>query len=239
LDFAGGWNLPRLLRELNSLDGLGWVRILYLHPDSLDQELLLAAEECDRVCAYLDMPVQHASDRVLERMGRPTRRADLERVLKLAKLSPKRFALRTTVMLGFPGETDGEFRELVGFVKAWEFDHLGAFCYSREEGTPAARFPDQVDEVIGRERRSEIMELQAEISLKKNRAEIGRTVSVLADELRKDGLLVARTERQAPEVDGVTLVSDAAAVPGQFLQVRITDAGAYDLAAVAQAEGMR
>jgi ribosomal protein S12 methylthiotransferase len=236
-DLDGDWTLPRLLRELNSLDGVGWVRILYLHPDSMDRELLQAAEECDKVCAYLDMPIQHASDRILKRMNRPTSRRDLDRVLKMARLSPKGFALRTTLMLGFPGETDEEFQELVSFVKTWEFDHLGAFCYSREEGTPAASYLDQVEEAVGRARRSEIMELQAEISLKKNRAAIGRSVNVLADEVRKDGLLAARTERQAPEVDGITLVSEAKAEPGRFLSVRITDAGPYDLAAVALTEG--
>jgi ribosomal protein S12 methylthiotransferase len=235
-DSRSEWTLPRLLRELNRLDGIGWVRILYLHPDSLNQDLLEAAEECDKVCAYLDMPVQHASDRVLKRMRRPTSKRDLERALKLAKLSPKDLALRTTVMLGFPGETDADFQELMDFVKTWEFDHLGAFCYSREEGTDAACYPDQVDTAVALARRSELMEAQAKISLKRNKAEVGRTAKVLVDEMREDALVSARTERQAPEIDGVTLVADAETSPGGFLRVKITDAGPYDLAAVALAE---
>lgn len=236
-DLGTGWDLPRLLRELNKVDGAEWVRVLYLHPASLSRRLLEAAEECDRVCAYLDVPIQHASDEILTRMNRPTSRRDLDRVLKAAKLSPKGFALRTTVMLGFPGETDGDFRELMSFVRTWEFDHLGAFCYSREDGTPASRYPEQVKESLALERRSKIMETQAKISFKKNKAAIGRIEKVLVDDVREDGLLTARTERQAPEIDGVTLVAGAELRPGGFARVRITDAGPYDLAAVASAEG--
>jgi ribosomal protein S12 methylthiotransferase len=237
-DLREGWTLPLLLRELQRLDGIRWVRILYLHPASLDRELLRAAEECDKVCAYLDMPVQHASDRILERMNRPTSKRDLERVLEMAKLSPKRFALRSTVMVGFPGETHADFRELMEFVEAWEFDHLGAFCYSRERGTPAACYSDQVEGAVALERRSEIMELQAGISLKKNKAAIGRLVEVMIDGVRADGLLAGRTQRQAPEVDGVTLVSGREADPGEFVRARITGAEPYDLVAEVSPEGM-
>ena len=235
-DLGIGWDTARLLRELNKVDGAEWLRILYLHPASLSRELVEAAEECDKVCAYLDVPIQHAADDVLKRMNRPTSRRDLERALRAVKLSPKGFALRTTVMLGFPGETDADFRELMGFVRTWEFDHLGAFCYSREYGTPAARYPDQVEESVVLERRSEIMETQAKISLKRNMAAVGRTERVLVDEVGEDGVLASRTERQAPEIDGITLVAGSERGPGEFARVRITDAGPYDLAAVASAE---
>jgi ribosomal protein S12 methylthiotransferase len=236
-DLGDGWNPSRLLGELETTAGLKRLRMLYVHPASVTEELLLAAEESEKVCAYLDVPVQHASDRILAAMNRPTTKRDLERVLEMIKLSPKGFALRTTVMVGFPGETDAEFRELAEFVERWEFDHLGAFCYSREEGTAAAGYPDQIEEEIAVERRCEIMKLQAKISLKKNKASIGRLVDVMADGTRGDGLTSARTDRQAPEVDGVTLVSGATPRPGEFLRVRITDAGVYDLKAVASEEG--
>lgn len=228
-DMGEGWNLARLLRELNGASGVRWIRMLYVHPASVNRDLVAAAEECERVCSYIDMPIQHASSRVLTRMNRPTTRGDLERVLKMLKTSPKRFAIRTTVMVGFPGETDSDFEELRSFVKEWEFDHLGAFCYSPEGGTDAAGFSAQLDVAAKEDRRSEIMQLQSEISLKKNKAMVGSVAEVLVDVKRDDGLLQARTERQAPQVDGLTLVSGSGAARGEFLTVLLTGADVYDL----------
>lgn len=231
VDSREGWDLVRLLVELNHIEELEWIRLLYVHPASVDRRLVDAVESCERVCSYIDVPVQHASDRILSRMNRPTSRADLESALRLLKSSSKNFALRTTVMLGFPGETEDDFRELVSFIKEWEFDHLGAFCYSPEAGTQAAGYSDRIDAEVAEERMSEIMMIQSEISLKKNKAAVGSRVVVLVDGVGSDGALVARTQRQAPLVDGVTLVAGAGpeASPGRFLTVRVTGAGAYDL----------
>jgi ribosomal protein S12 methylthiotransferase len=233
----GGWDLARLIAELDGVEGLRWIRLLYVHPASIDRRLVEAAESCEKVCSYIDVPVQHASDRVLSRMNRPTSRADLERALGLLKSSRKDFALRTTVMVGFPGETDDDFGELVSFVKEWEFDHLGAFCYSPEVGTKAAEYSDRVGAQRAEERMSEIMTIQSEISLKKNRAAVGGRAVVLVDEVGGDGVSVARTARQAPLIDGVTLV-EGAAVPGRFLTVLLTGAEEYDLHARPCGEGL-
>ncbi len=237
-DVDGRWSLTGLLSELNSLPGLGWIRLMYVHPCSVNDRLIATIEECDKVCAYMDVPIQHASDRVLSAMNRPTSKKNIERVLRSLKDSPKDFALRTTVMVGFPGETQSDFEELKAFVSEWEFDHLGAFCYSPEGGTKAASYPAQVDDAVTANRRSEIMEAQAKISLKKNRAVIGSAAEVLVDEISGDGGLPSRTRRQAPGVDGITLVSGAAAGPGELLTVSILDADEYDLYA-APAAGRR
>jgi ribosomal protein S12 methylthiotransferase len=230
-DSPEGCDLARLIAELDGVEGARWIRLLYVHPASVDRRLVEAAEECEKVCSYIDVPVQHASDRVLSRMNRPTSRADLERALGLLKSSPKDFALRTTVMVGFPGETEDDFRELVSFIEEWEFDHLGAFCYSPEVGTRAASYPDRVEARKAEERMSEIMSIQSEISLKKNRAAVGTRTVVLVDEVGDEGVSVARTGRQAPHIDGVTLVTGAAVAPGRFLKVVVTGAQAYDLQA--------
>jgi ribosomal protein S12 methylthiotransferase len=235
-DKGDGWNLARLLRELNALSGVEWIRMMYVHPSSFDRELLDSAEDNEKVCAYIDLPIQHASDGVLERMNRPGGREGLERVLKLVKESPKGFAVRTTVMVGFPGETESDFAELLSFVKEWEFDHLGAFCYSPEGGTDASGYAFQVDEAVKEDRRSRIMELQAGISLRKNMEAVASRLKVHADERLDDGRLVARTERQAPQVDGCTIVSGSDAAPGKYAVVRITSADTYDLHAVSVTE---
>jgi len=231
-DLGGEWTLARLIRELDALDGVRWIRMLYVHPASVCRELVAAAEECEKVCAYIDLPVQHASDPVLSRMNRPTTRADIERALGLIRSSPKEFAIRTTVMVGFPGEKPEDFEELKLFLKEWEFDHLGAFCYSAEFGTAAAAFPDQLPEEVKEDRREEIMRLQSDISYNRNVAVLGQEAEVLVDGVVENGLLAARTERQAPEVDGVTLVRGGGS-PGEYMRVRFTEASEYDLAAVA------
>lgn len=227
-----GRNLAGLLRELNRVPGVEWIRMMYVHPASVDPGLVEAAEDCERVCAYIDLPVQHASDAVLSRMNRPGGRKGLERVLALVKGSSKGFAIRTTVMVGFPGETDADFADLVSFVKEWEFDHLGAFCYSPEGGTDASGFPSQIDEAVKEDRKSKIMRLQAEISLKRNKEVVGSIAEVLVDERLDDGRLEARSERQAPQIDGCTFVSGSSAGPGEFLRVRIASSDTYDLHAV-------
>jgi ribosomal protein S12 methylthiotransferase len=229
---GAGWSLAGLLRELNGVRGVEWIRMMYVHPGSVAEPLIEAAEECEKVCAYIDLPIQHAADGVLSRMNRPTGRADLERVMKMLKASPKEFAVRTTVMVGFPGETPSDFNDLMSFVKEWEFDHLGAFCYSPEGGTDASGYPSQVGGAVKEDRKSKIMQLQAEISLKKNSEKVNSVLDVLVDEGLGEGRLAARTERQAPQVDGCTLVSGSIARPGEFVSVRITGSDVYDLHAV-------
>jgi len=227
-----GGSLAGLLRELNRVPGVEWIRMMYVHPGSVDDDLIRSAEECEKVCAYIDLPIQHAADGVLSRMNRPTGRADLDRVMKMLRASPKEFALRTTVMVGIPGETDSDFADLMSFVTEWEFDHLGAFCYSPEVGTEACAFSSQVEGDVKEDRKSKIMQLQAEISHKKNSERVHSVLDVLIDEGLGDGRLAARTERQAPQVDGCTVVSGSGARPGELIRVKITGSDTYDLHAV-------
>jgi len=227
-DLGSQWDLPRLLETLAGVEGVNWIRMLYVHPASVNERLVKTAEDCGKVCAYIDVPVQHASDRILSRMERPTTRRDLERVMSLLRSSAKSFAVRTTVMVGFPGERREDFEELMEFLRAWEFDHLGAFCYSAELGTKAAEYPDRVDTRVSRERRLELMELQRSISRKRNSSRLGERTTVVVDAVGDAGLLVGRTQRQAPDIDGVTLVRGGGR-PGEYLSVEITGAGDYDL----------
>ncbi|MDD5225408.1 MAG: 30S ribosomal protein S12 methylthiotransferase RimO [bacterium] len=229
-DRKDGTGLTGLLEMLDKVPGLKWIRILYAHPRGLTGELIAAMAGAEKVVPYLDVPVQHASDRILKAMGRGMTGKEIRRrLLQLRKRIPG-IALRTTLMVGFPGETAQDFRGLLDFIREVEFDHLGAFGYFPEEGTPAARLPGQVPEKLKEERKAELLSLQAEISRSRNESRIGREYEVLIEVFDPDQkITIARTPGQAPEIDGITKIYRDDLLPGSFPRVRIAEALVYDL----------
>lgn len=228
--WEGGYGLPQLLRDLDALPGEFRIRPLYLYPGAIGGPLLDAIAGLDKVCAYVDMPVQHASRAVLRRMGRAGSASSYLALVRRIRRRIPDVALRTTVIVGFPGETEREFGELLDFVEQAEFDRLGAFQYSREEGTRAAALKPRVPERTKRERYDRLMRVQADISRVRNELWVGRTARVLIDEVHR-GYVLGRTEGQAPEIDGHTVVRRVPrrTRPGDFLMVRIEGADEYDL----------
>jgi ribosomal protein S12 methylthiotransferase len=224
--------LPRLLEKLGRIQGLRWIRLLYGHPASITPELVRAMAAEEKVCHYLDLPLQHIADPVLRRMGRKVTRKKIEALIGLLRAAMPDLALRTTFIVGFPGETAKDFGELRSFVREARFDHLGVFCYSPEEGTPAARLPGRVPEARAQERRHELMSLQRAISAAALKSRVGRELVVLAEgpAASKRYATQARSQYQAPEVDGVVLLKEA--VPaGTMLSVTVRRALTYDLVA--------
>ena len=231
-----GGDLYGMLRDLGSISGIEWVRLMYLHPSHIDPPSLLKLIDGRKIIPYLDLPVQHASDRILERMGRRYGRADLSRILSELRSGSPGLVLRTTVMAGFPGETGAEFAELLDFIGEQRFDHLGVFAWSAEKGTAAARLRGRVDGPTVQARLAEITDLQMEISQEKMRARIGKTLTVLVEgglpESERPAHGVWGTGRfygQAPEIDGLTYLSGRPAAAGSFAKARVTDAEAFDL----------
>src|ERR687893_1655902 len=227
--------LAHLLRELSRLDGVEWVRVMYTYPTHVSDLFLDVMAEEPKAVKYLDLPLQHASQNVLKLMRRGGNRASLERLIERVRQRVPGIGVRTTFITGFPGETEEDFNELLAFVKSVEFDRVGVFTYSDEEGTPAYDLPDKVDPKVAAKRRDRLMREQRRISLKRNRARIGETVRVLFEGAAKETELLwqGRLETQAPDIDGVVLINDApegfAPAPGDFVNVRITDAHEYDL----------
>jgi len=228
--------LARLLRELNVVDGLEWIRLLYLYPTTITSETLDAMAECDKVCKYIDLPLQHASADVLRRMRRPANRRAYEALLTRIRTRMPAVTLRTTFIVGFPGETEREFDELCGFVRETGFDHVGVFTYSHEEGTRAHAYADDVTPRIKRQRRDQLMSLQRERVERLQRARVGERVTVLLDGPSPEHPLVVqgRLAGQAPEIDPVVYLTDcdSTAYPaGRLIAAEITGATGYDLAA--------
>jgi ribosomal protein S12 methylthiotransferase len=222
--------LPALLKELCRVRGLEWIRLLYCHPAHLHADVLTLMASEQKLCRYLDIPLQHIADPVLKRMGRREKRARIEALVNRARKLIPGIALRTTFIVGFPGETDRDFNEMLDFVRETRFDNLGAFCYRAEEGTPAAKMPGTIPERVKRERFRELMVLQKQISREKNAALKGRQFRVLVDGIspRETYALQARTEFQAPEVDGVVFLNDDVTI-GEFATVTIQRSLTYDL----------
>jgi len=228
--------LAALLRELNGIDDLAWIRLLYLYPTTIRDDVLDAMDQCEKVCRYVDLPLQHASDRVLKRMGRPGTRAGYERLLARVRRRVPGVTLRTTLIVGFPGEEEGDVAELESFVRAVGFDHVGVFTYSHEEGTRAFGFADDVPARTKRARRNRLMRLQQQLVARRQRGRIGEVVTVMVDGVSPDHPLVlqGRLEGQAPEVDPVVYLTDcdpAAYQPGRLVEAAVTGARGYDLAA--------
>ncbi len=230
-DLYGEKSLHKLLKELCKVSGIQWIRILYCYPEEITDELIQVIKEEPKICHYLDLPIQHANDEILKRMGRRTSKQELiDIVTKLRKEIPD-ICLRTTLITGFPGETEEQHQELVEFVDEMEFDRLGVFTYSPEEDTPAATMPDQIDEEVKLERQAELMELQQEIAFDTAENMIGREMLVMIEgKIADEPAYVGRTYRDAPKVDGLIFVETGELLmSGDFAKVTVTGAEEYDL----------
>ncbi|MDD7770654.1 30S ribosomal protein S12 methylthiotransferase RimO [Suipraeoptans intestinalis] len=230
-DLYGERSLSKLLRELCKIEELRWIRILYCYPEELDEELIRTIREEEKVCPYLDLPIQHCNDEILKRMGRRTTRRQLEEIIEKLRREIPDIALRTTLITGFPGETEQQHEELMDFVDRMEFDRLGVFPYSPEEDTPAASMEGQVSDEVKERRRQELMELQQEIVFSGSEELIGRELSVMIEgKITEEDVYVGRTYRDTPNVDGMIFVhSDEAFVSGDFVTAKVTKATEYDL----------
>lgn len=230
-DLEGDIHLEDLLERLVHVQGLHWIRILYGHPHGISDRLLELVDGEEMICPYLDIPLQHINEKILQAMGRRCNGENPWQLIERIRARTQQVSLRTTVMVGFPGETDEIFDELYGFVKAVEFDHLGGFLYSPEEGTPAARLEPVVEEGVAKERLDAIMGLQAEISERKNQEMVGHIVSVLVEGVSAETrlLLKGRTATMAPDVDGQVLINKGEGVIGEIVPVCIEEAHTYDL----------
>lgn len=234
VDLYGSKKLPELLTKLSDIDGLEWIRLLYCYPEEITDELITVMAENPKICHYIDIPIQHSENEILRRMGRKTSREDIISLVSKLRSAMPDIAIRTTLISGFPGETQKLHDGLVDFVDECEFDRLGVFTYSPEEGTPAADYEDQVDGELAAKWRDEIMELQQEISYEKNQELIGSVQRVLIEGyLVEDDVYVGRTYRDAPGVDGIVFVSAPyELISGSFVDVKITEANEYDLTGV-------
>ncbi len=230
-DLNAGAALEGLIKELTALDGLQWIRLLYAYPDGINDALIRLIRDEEKVCKYLDIPLQHISDPVLKRMNRRSSEAEIRSLIATLRDEIPGIALRTSLIVGFPGETDDDFKKLLHFVEETRFDRLGVFCYSREEGTPAAEMPDQVSERVKRERYKKLMRTQARVSFKHNRTLIDTEEMVLIEGYSEetDLLLKGRSSRQAPDIDGQVYVTSGNAKVGDIVKLRITDSSDYDL----------
>lgn len=231
VDLYGEKRLPVLLHELAGIKDIRWIRILYCYPEEITDELIEAIATEPKVCHYLDIPIQHAADNVLRRMGRRTNEEELRgRIEKLRERIPD-ICLRTTLISGFPGETQEDFEELYRFVNEMEFDRLGVFPYSQEEDTAAAEMPDQIAEEVKESRRDELMELQQAIAFEKAEEMVGKVLDVIIEgKVAEEDVYVARTYRDAPNVDGYLFLNTAASLmTGDFVKALVTDSNEYDL----------
>ncbi len=227
-------SLARLLRELVKVDGVKWIRVLYSYPQNFTDELIDVMASEEKICNYVDLPLQHAADSVLRRMHRPDRRADIENLLSKIRRRIPNVAIRSTFIVGFPGETDEEFQQLKEFLTAQRLDHVGVFVYSPEEDTPAYSMPDQLDEGIAQERYHELMSLQSQISQEINEALEGRELEILIEGRDEEvpDITAGRSYREAPEVDGqVYIEGDRRSREGDFVKVKVLAGFVYDLAA--------
>ena len=230
-DLYGKKSLPELLRKLSEIRGLYWIRILYCYPEEITEELIDTIAELPKVCHYLDIPIQHASDKILKRMGRRTNQQQLKDKIAMIRSKIPDMCLRTTLITGFPGESQEDHEQSMAFVDEMEFDRLGVFTYSAEEDTPAAGFPDQIEEEVKKDRQADIMELQQEIAFEKAECMTGQDVLVMIEgKVADENAYVGRTYKDAPNVDGLVFVNtDRELMTGDFVPVHITGSYEYDL----------
>ncbi len=230
-DLYGEKALPKLLHELCKIDGLYWIRILYCYPEEITDELIETIRTEKKICHYLDIPIQHGSDRILKRMGRRTNQQELKDMVHKLRTAIPDICLRTTLITGFPGETQEDHEELMAFVDEMEFDRLGVFTYSPEEDTPAATFPDQIEEEVKQDRQAEIMELQQEIAFAHAEDMIGKSVlAMIEGKVPDEHAYVARTYMDAPNVDGFLFIQTSEELmTGDFVRAKITGSYEYDL----------
>lgn len=230
-DIYGEKTLPKLLHELGKIEGIEWIRLLYSYPEEITDELIETMANEPKVCHYIDMPIQHCEDRILKRMGRRTNKEQLKEIVGKLRTAMPDISIRTTLITGFPGETEEDHENMLAFVDEMEFDRLGVFTYSKEEDTPAAKFEDQIEEEVKIRRREELMELQQAVSYDKSQEMIGKQVKVLIEGyLYDEDIYVGRTYKDAPKVDGCIFVkSEEEIISGDFVEVMITSASEYDL----------
>jgi len=231
VDIYGKKMLAELVKKLAAIKDIAWIRILYCYPEEIDDALIEVIKNEPKVCHYLDMPIQHASDSILKKMGRRTTKQELKDVINKLRENIPDIALRTTLITGFPGETQKDHEEMLDFVDEMEFDRLGVFTYSPEEDTPAAVMPDQIDEEVKEQRRDAVMELQQEVSLDKSEEMVGKVIDCLIEgKIEDDDTYVGRSYKDAPNVDGFVFVkTDANLMSGDIVKVRIDGAMEYDL----------
>jgi ribosomal protein S12 methylthiotransferase len=223
--------LAGLLRQLNTVDGARWIRLMYVYPSVFTDAMVDAIAECDRVCKYIDIPLQHINDRMLKAMHRRVTRTQTEELLGRIRNRIPSVSIRTTLIAGFPGETDAEFEELVDFVGDFKFDALGVFPYSLEPETPAGRMKEQIPADVKQERVDALMRVQQKVAFKLADQKVGTSFEVLVDEAREGGMVAARHQGQAPGVDSLTMVKSKEASPGEFINVRCVSRKGYDLIA--------
>lgn len=231
IDLYGKKSLHELLNRLCEIPGIYWIRILYCYPEEIYPELIETMKKQPKVCHYLDLPIQHCSDRILKRMGRRTTKADLVSIIENLRKEIPDICLRTTLITGFPGETEEEHKELLEFIDTMEFDRLGVFTYSPEEDTPAASFENQIPEEVKLDRKDELMEMQQEVAFDLAKEMEGRELAVMVEgKVADENAYVARTYKDAPGVDGYLFINtDETLVSGDFVRVRVTGAHEYDL----------
>ncbi len=231
IDLYGKKSLPELLDRLSEIEDLTWIRILYCYPEEITRELAETIRDNPKVCRYVDLPIQHCNDKILKKMGRLTNKVKLTRTIQMLRETVPDIAIRTTLISGFPGETKAQHEECLEFVKSQQFDRLGVFPYSPEEGTKAAEFPDLVEEKIRREWADEIMEVQQQVIFEKNEKMAGRLFSAIVDGyLPEEEVYVARTYQDSPEIDGCIFFSAPYEIlSGTVVKLMVTDARGYDL----------
>lgn len=230
IDLYGEYKLNELLDNLNTIEGLKWIRLLYLYPDNITSKLILSIKNNDKVVKYLDIPLQHVNNQILKKMNRQISKEDIENLISTLRKEIPDIILRTTFIVGFPGEDNSSFDELYKFIESAKFDKLGVFTYSREEGTPANNFNNQVDEAVKEYRRNRIMELQQEISYSLNKEKVGNVYETLVENVYEDGLYIGRNYMDSPDIDGILYIrSDKPLEIGQFVNVLVTDCLEYDL----------
>jgi len=232
-DLPDGATLAELIRRLAALEGLKWIRLLYAYPDGISDELIDLLKNEPKLCKYLDIPIQHISDNVLQLMKRRSGEEHIRSLISRLRNEVPGITLRTSLIVGFPGETVDDFLSLAQFVEKAQFDRLGVFCYSKEEGTPAAEMPDQVSERVKRERHRKLMKIQARVSFRRNRAMVGHIEHVIVEGYSEETelLLKGRTSRQAPDIDGQVYITSGNANIGDIVACKITDSSDYDLVA--------
>lgn len=230
-DLYGEPKLHELLEKLATVEGIQWIRLLYCYPETLTQETIDVMAKNEKICHYIDMPIQHGCDSVLKRMGRKSSQELIRQTVKKLRDAMPDIAIRTTLIVGFPGETEEEFAELQDFVREIRFDRLGVFCYSQEEGTPAAKMEGQIDEDVKEERQKIIMDIQKQIAASLCNKEVGKVLEVLAEgRLPEENVYCGRTRRDAPDIDGMVFFkSEEEVYSGDFVSVEIKEAGDYDL----------
>lgn len=230
IDLYGDYVLPQLLKKLCRIDGLKWLRLMYCYEDRITDELIQVMAEEEKICNYIDIPLQHCSDAVLKAMNRRSTNSSIRETIGKLRTAMPDINIRTTFIVGFPGETEDDFEELMDFTEEMCFERLGVFTYSMEEGTPAAEMENQIDEEVKAERQDAVMRMQVEISLEHNQTMVGKTLDVLVEEIDPEGAYIGRTQYDAPEIDNsVIFTSDRELVPGDFVKVQINDAFDYDL----------